>query len=292
MKSTHFTLSAADNAAPFVGTVRIVGTAVIGGQKIVHEARPATISWGIPPQQNIRTITRLDQALVLAVRDKAPGTLQATPDKLVAKLGDKVNIPLKLKRDSKEFKGNFQVTPAQPPDTPPGITFAPVTFAPGKDEQQLALTVGPNTTPGTYNLVFRGFAQIAPKEKAKSVNTILPSNAVQVVVLPKQVANLSVDNANQTIKVGAQAAVTVKVQRLFDYADAFKVELVLPPNIKGLMVDNITIAPGANEAKLMLKVPPGTAPMNLQNLVVRAVAVVNGNVNLTHETKINVNIVK
>jgi hypothetical protein len=291
MKSTRLVLSAADNVAPFIGTVKVVGTAVINGQKVVHEARPATISWSIPPQQNIRTITRLDQALVLAVRGKVPGILQATPDKFVAKLGDKVNIPLKFKRGTPDFKGNFQVTPSQPPDTPPGITFAPVTFAPGKDEMQLALTVGPNTVPGTYSLVFRGFAQIAPKEKAKSVNTILPSNAVTVVVLPKQVANLSVDNANQAITVGAEAAVTVKVQRLFDYADAFKVELVLPPNVKGLVVGNTTIPPGVNEAKLMVKVPPGTPPMNLPNLTVRAVAVVNGNVDLAHETKINVNIV-
>ncbi len=132
MKSTHLVLSAADNAAPFIGTVKIVGTAVIGGQKVVHEARTATISWGIPIQQNIRTVTRLDQALVLAVRDKAPGKLVATPDKFAVSMGDKVNIPMKLTRTSAEFKGNFQVTPAAPPDTPPGVTFAPLTFAPAR----------------------------------------------------------------------------------------------------------------------------------------------------------------
>jgi hypothetical protein len=292
MKSTHMVLTAADNAAPFIGTVKIVGTAVIAGQKVVHEARPATISWGIPPQQNIRTITRLDQALVLAVRDKAPGKLTASPDKFAVSVGDKANIPLKLTRVSPEFKGNFQVTPAQPPDTPPGMTFANLTFAPGKDDVPLVLTVGPNTPPGTYNLVFRGFAPISPKDKGKPVNTILPSNPVQVIVLPKQVATLSVDNANPMVKVGAEAVVLVKVARQFDYADAFKVELVLPPNAKGLTADNITIGPGANDAKLTLKVAQGTPPMNLQNLTLKAVAVVNGNVNLTHETKINVNIVK
>ena len=53
-----------------------------------------------------------------------------------------------------------------------------------------------------------------------------------------------------------------------------------------------TIAPGASEAKLTLKVPAGTAPASLQNLIVRATAVVNGDVTLVHETKINVNITK
>jgi hypothetical protein len=291
LKSARLTLTAADNAAPFTGSVKIVGTAVGNGQKLVHEARAATITWAIPAQQNIRTATRLDQSLLLAVRDKAPGKLVATPDKFVVSVGDKVNIPMKLTRSSPEFKAQFQVTPV-PPEMPTGVNFPALNFTVGKDDQPLVLTVPANTPPGTYNLVFRGFAPISPNPKGKPVNTILPSNGVQVTVLPKQVATLTVDNPNVTVKVGAEAVVTVKVQRLFDYADAFKVELVLPPNAKGLTAGNITIAPGANDAKLMLKVAPGTPPINLQGLTLRAVAVVNGNVNLTHELKINVNIVK
>src|SRR5262249_46078882 len=61
MKFTHLVLTAADNAAPFAGTIKILGTAALGSEKLIHEARPATITWGIQPQQNIRTVTRLDQ---------------------------------------------------------------------------------------------------------------------------------------------------------------------------------------------------------------------------------------
>jgi hypothetical protein len=291
LKNAHLVLSAAADAAPFTGPVKVVGTAVIGGQKVVHEARPATVTWPVQPQANIRAVTRLDRSLMLAVRDKAPGKLEASPDKVAASVGDKVNIPLKLTRTLAEFKSQFQVTPV-PPELPPGVTFGNLNFTGGKDDLPLVLTVAPNTPPGKYNLVFRGFAPISPAAKAKPVNTILTSNPVELTVLPKQVANLSVDNANPAVKPGAEAAITVKVQRLFDYADAFKVELVLPPNAKGLTADPITIGPGANEAKLTLRVAPDTPPMSLQNLTLRAVAVVNGNVNLTHETKINVNIVK
>jgi hypothetical protein len=291
MKFTHLVVSAADNAAPFVGTVKVVGTATHAGQKLVHEARPASITWGIQPQQNIRTVTRLEQALVLAVRDKVPGKLQATPDKFAVSVGDKVNIPMKLTRVSPEFKSAFQITPA-PPEMPPGMNFGALNLAPGKDDQPLVLTVPANTPPGTYNLVFRGFAPISPSAKGKPVNTILPSNPVQITVLPKSVANLSVDNPNLTVKPGTDAVVLVKVQRLFDYADVFKVDLTLPPNTKGVSVENITIAPGANDAKLTIKVAKDAPPMNLQNLSLKAVAVVNGNVTLTHEIKINVNIVK
>jgi hypothetical protein len=43
---------------------------------------------------------------------------------------------------------------------------------------------------------------------------------------------------------------------------------------------------------MILRVPPGTPPANLQNLMLRATAVVNGNVTLTHELKFNVVIAK
>ena len=62
-----------------------------------------------------------------------------------------------------------------PSELPAGITFGNLTFAPGKDDQVVVLTVAANVPPGTYNLVFRGFAPISPDPKAKPVNTILPS---------------------------------------------------------------------------------------------------------------------
>jgi hypothetical protein len=292
LRMTHLVVSAADNAAEAVAAVKVVGAAVINGQKVTHQARPASITWGVQPQQNIPTITRLDRELMLAIRDKAPGKFVAGMEKAVVSLGDKIDIPLKLSRSFPEFKANFQVAPV-PGEWPQGMQFPNLTFAPGKDDLKAALTVPANIPPGVYNITFRGFAPIAPNNaKAKPVNTILISTPVQLTILPKQVATLSVDNANPTIKTGAEGAITVRVARLFDYADAFKVELVLPPNVKGLNADNITIAPGASEAKMKLRIAPGTPPANLQNLTLRATAIVNGNVTLTHEIKINVNIAK
>jgi hypothetical protein len=291
MKFAHLVIAAADGAPPFTGTVRVIGTATHEGKKIVHEARPATIAWPVPNQQNIRTMTRLDRSLMLAVRPKAPGKLQALTDKLVLTQGEKKEVKLKLTRSLAEFKSQFQVTPVQP-EMPQGMNFGNLNFTTGKDEQTANVQTQGNTPPGTYSIVFRGFAPISPEPKAKPVNTILNSNPVTVVVLPKQVANLSVDNANPQVKVGGEAAITVKVQRLNEYEDDFKIEAVLPPNAKGLTVEKGTIAPSKIDTKLKLKVAQGTQPMNVQNVVIRATATVNGNVPLKQETKINVNIVK
>ena len=45
LRVTQLVVSAADNAATFTGAVNVKGTAVINGQKVVHQARPATVTW-------------------------------------------------------------------------------------------------------------------------------------------------------------------------------------------------------------------------------------------------------
>lgn len=292
MKFTQLVVVAADNAPVFTGEVKVTATAVINGQKVVREARSATVTWAVPAMQNIPTITRLDRSLMLAVRDfKAPAKLSAVPDKAAVALGDKLNINLKLQRVSPDFKANFQVTPV-PGDFPAQVTFGNLTFAPGKDDQTAVVTVAANALPGTYNLVFRGFAPISPDPKAKPVNVVIPSTPVTLTILPKQVANLSVDNANPTVKMGAETAILVKVARLFDYQDSFKVELEAPKGVEGVSAAPIVIPANANEAKLILKAAPNTPAGPRANLTIRASAVVHGNVTLVHETKITVNVAK
>lgn len=290
-KTTHLVLAAADAApANFTGEIKVVGTTVAAGQKVVREARPATISWPVPIQQNIPTVTRLDRALMLAIRGKAAARFNVTPETAVVLHGDKIKVNAKLTRVQPEFKGNFQFAPI-PGEFPNGITFPAINMAPGKDDQVVELNVATNTAPGKYNLVFRGFGPISPDPKAKPVNTILPSNAIELTVLPKQVATLSVDNANPQLKLGGEVVIAVNVARQHDYVDSFKVAL-LPENTNGLTADEVVIQPGQNQTKLTLKVPAAAAGGPRQNLTIRAVAIVNGNVVLNHETKINVNVVK
>jgi hypothetical protein len=296
MKMTPLVLSAADSAPPFTGEVRVKGTAVINGEPVVREARPATITWAVQPGQNIPTITRLDKALLLAVRDQPPYALAVKTDKLTVRHGDKLTVPFQLKRLWPQMKAQVQVQPVNT-ELPPGLNMPNVNIPANATEAKLVTNVGTNVPPGTYNLVFRSFAQIPfnkdPKAKQKpNVNVVESSAPVQLTILPKQVANLSLDNGNPTVKVGAQQAVTVRVARQFDYAGEFKVELVLPPNVQGVSAEPVTIPPGQNQAKLMLRATTDAGPGPRPNLTVRVVAVVNGNVPITHETKLNVNVVK
>jgi hypothetical protein len=304
VKVGSLVLSAAPDANPWVGEVKIKGTATINGQPVVREARSASIIWPNPPQQpNVPTFTRLDRGMVLAVREKAPFGLTAESEKTAVLAGDKLNVKLKLDRNWADFKAPVQVAavipgavPNQPPANQP-ITSAAVTIAADKTEGAAVVDFKANVPPGNYTIVFRGTGQVPfakdPMAKQKAnVAAVLPSTPLLVTVLPKQVATVTLTPPNSTGKIGGQSEVMVKVARMFDYAGEFKVQLVLPANAKGITADEITIPAGKDEAKLVINVA-GDAPVaNVQGIVVKAVAIVGKDHQTVQEAKFNLNVVK
>jgi hypothetical protein len=264
---------------------------------VVHEARTASVTWPTQEQQNIPTISRLDRNLVLAVREKAPFSLTATSEKPAVTQGSKVTVALKVERLWPDFKAPLQVTLLDPVAN---LTFnnnnQPLTVAADKTEASAVFDVRTNVAPGTYNLVLRGQAQMPYQKdamgKKANINVVMPSAPISLTVLPQQVATLSVMNANPTLKVGEPTELLVKVARLHNYAGEFNVQLVLPANVKDVQAEEVTIPAGMNEAKLVLTVLPDAMPGNRSNLIIRAVALQNGNVPTVHEAKINVQIVR
>jgi hypothetical protein len=297
LRQASLVLSATANAGLGVAEIKVKGTATINGQSVVREARPASITWPVPPQQGIPVVSRLDRSLVLAVREQAPFTLTALIDKPAVLQGDKPNLSLKLTRLWPDFKTPLQLTINDPI---PNLTVnnnQPLTVAADKNEATAVVVVNGNVTPGTYNMVLRATAQIPfnkdPMAKQKpNVNVVLPSTPVAVTVLPKQVATLSIPQPAVTAKVGTPSELVVKVARNPGFAGEFKVQLVLPPNVKGVSADEVTIPAGKDEAKLVLKIAPDAAPGNRPDLIVRATAMQNGNVPTPHDAKISVNVVK
>jgi hypothetical protein len=300
VKETYIVLSAAANVPEWTGEIKLKGTAVINGQTVIHEARPASITWPVLFQSGVPAISRLDRNLMLAVREQAPFKLTATPDKAIAFQGKRVNVAIKLNRLWPDFKVPLQVGPidVQSP-LAQSLVFnnnnQPIPV--NKDTATAFFEIRPNVPPGTYNLVLRGTAQIPfnkdPKAKQKApVFVMQPSTAFTLTVLPNQVANVGVNNGNPTIKAGATFDLLVRVTRMNEYLGEFKVELVLPPNVKGVSADPVVIPAGKDEAKLVLKVPADAAVGSKPELVIRATATLAGNTPLAQEMKINVNVVK
>jgi hypothetical protein len=110
-------------------------------------------------------------------------------------------------------------------------------------------------------------------------------------VVPKQVATLSIVNPPATMKAGAEVEVTVKVVRTNDYTGDFTVRLLLPPDVKGIEADDVTLPAGQDEVKIILRTEDDAAPGPRNNLTVQAMCELQG-MTLTHEAKINVNVTK
>jgi hypothetical protein len=290
LKQTVIVLSAALDAPMTTANLVIKGTALVDGKTLVREARPASITWAVPPLQNILAVTRLEHSLALAVRDKAPYSLVCGIDAKTVQHGDKVTIPLKLTRMWPDFKGNLQVVPL-PPEMPPGMAFGPIAFVPGKDEQQLVFNIPTNLAPGKYTFVFKSFTQIAAVPKGKAVNVVQCSTPVVLTVVPKQVGTLTVANPAPSLKAGTQVELIVKVARQFDYNDSFKVKLIMPADVKGISAYEATIPAGQSEVKVIVRAADDAVPGPRNNITVQATAVVEG-LTLIHDTKINVTVTK
>lgn len=296
LKKANLVVSAAANAPVWTGEIRVRGTGVVNGAKVIREARSASIVWPVQPMQNIPTLTRLDRNLVLAVRDKAPYSLAVSADKTTITHGDKIKVKLALNRIWPDMKTPVvQIAPI-PNEMPPGITFANINIAAGKNDAVFDLNVPANVVPGTYAIVFRSFAPVPfsrnPKDAKKpNVNVVEPSTPLLFTVLPKQVANLSA-TPNINLKLGTPGEIIATVSRLHDFEGPFKVQLVLPPNVKGITTGEVTIPAGENQAKLIATAAANAPVANYPNLTIRASAVVNGNVTLIHEAKVNINVIK
>jgi hypothetical protein len=297
MRVARLVISAAADAPIFNGEIRVKGMATFKGETLVRDARPASISWPVPPQQNIPTLTRLDRALALSVREKAVFNVAPTLDKPAVVQGDKANLNVKLARLWPDFKQPLTVMLEE---ALPNIVFnnnQPLTLNPGKDDGVMPIVVNANAEPGQYNVVLRCSSPIPfnkdPKNAQKPpINVVLPSTPVTLTVLPKQVGTLALATPNPMLKIGANSEVVVKVTRMYEFAGEFNVQLVMPANAQGITADAVTIPAGKDEAKIVLKAAANVAPGARNDLIVRAVAMVNGNVPTTHELKFALNVVK
>jgi hypothetical protein len=270
---------------------------MVGGQNVEREARGATITWPAL-QQNVPTISRLDHGLVLAVRaDKTPFTLTAGVEKVSAVPGERVTIPVKLKRLSPDFKLPVQLTvlnlPTQGPRNRGNRNNTQMTINPGKDDANVVLDLRPNVAPGTYTVVIRGEAQAQPNRGRRNVPTSLvqASEPITLIVQPRQLAKVAVTPESPTVAAGKEIELQVKVTRINDFQGKLRLQLEVPSGM-GISADEVVIPADKNEVKLVLKVS-GKAPRGEKpELLMRVTGNGRDGTPVSQEVKFNVKIAK
>lgn len=317
-------LNIAEGAAAFTGAILVKCTATISDKPISRIARPASITWGVQPAQNTPVISRLDQSLVLAIiPKKAPMRLTAdlanakvkSKDKegketdlklespIFVKPGDKLTIPVAVAWQLAEARPgplNITLEATQPNMQNAAIGTANGGNAPAgmmvkeKNDTIVTIDVRPNALPGIYAVVLKGDTQIqiardpAKKDQKTPANIQAYPAPLEVTVLPVSLGKFTATlPANGVIVVGKTAEMIVKVERSADYAGAFKINLQLPKDFKGVTVKDAMIPAGKDEGKLLIEVGPDAKIGGVTNVVVTATGTVHGKFGINHEVKSN-----
>ena len=315
-------LSAAADAKEFTGPIMVTCTAMVDGKPIAREARPASITWGIPQQQNVPTVARLDQQVLLAVRPEKSslrltvdlaGIVVKTKDKdgkdkdekvtgpLFVKPGDKIAVPVKFawnEKDARTGPVNVTAEPSQQNMQNAPVTVAnPTPIAVGKTDGTVTIDVKPGAAPGTYAIALKADTTIQylrdPEMKDKKTPIVVLGYAqpISITVLPATLGKFTATPVG-SVKAGATVEVTVKVERLAEFEGEFEVVLELPKDLKGVTAKPVKVPAGKDEITIPVTVAADVKPGQLQNLLVVATGTVHTKFPIRHEAKFNLTVAK
>lgn len=290
-------VSANTDAAAWSGLFHVKGTASIDGQPVVREARPASIVWPSPQQQqNIPVLSRLDRGLALAVRENAPFALKLTQDKVRALAGERVSLALKVERLQADFKGPVTVTLVN--WSPNQLTFnnnQPLTVS--GDNGTGVLDVKNGLPPGDYTLALRiqaqvPFARDAAAKNKTPLTALAASVPITLTVASKDAVSgaLAVTPGEVSVVKGGTGEVTVKVNRPGDLTGELKVTVVTA-GANGVTVDDTIIPAGRSQAKVTIKVAKETNS-GQRSLTIRVTGQNNSRTPVTHEGKVTVTVTR
>lgn len=169
-----------DNAADFVGPIRLIATGKRGEETLRREVRSYTRVWNDPGMSS----SRPTRELVVAVRDSAPYRLEWASNRLDVEAGKTVDAKLKLIRRWPDFEAQLTV---QPLAFPGNFKLSNTDFSGDQTELTLPITVQAGTRPGDYTLCVLGQAQVPFNKDAAAANR--PNTLVS---LPSQPLTLTV----------------------------------------------------------------------------------------------------
>jgi len=311
-------LSGAGTLTDAAVEIKVKLTATIDGKPVSREARPASISWSLVGQQNVPLISRLDQSLIVATRaDKSPfriavdlnaatvkvdGKDQKAILPLVVKPGEKISVPVKVTWQDAEARAGpvnvqAEATIANMQNAPVTVNNGqPLPIAKEKNDAPFVVDVKANAAPGTYTISLRGdtlvkFTKDPTGKDKKDITVSAFAPPFEVKVIPVSLGKITAQPVGN-VKIGGTGEVTVRVERLFEFAGEFKVKLVFPKETKGVTAIEATIPAGQNEVKMIITADKDVKAGGISNIIVQAVAVWDAKYPTTHEAKFNLNISK
>jgi hypothetical protein len=198
-------LTAAEDAAEWSGTIRVVGKAKVGDAEVVREARGGSLVWGSNDRNQQPIRARMTSSIAFAVTDKetAPLAIEVGAGQVLeTSLAGKMKIPVKVKRRG-GFKGNLKLNTT---GLPREIRVADVDVGGGAGEAMATLDVRNNAVPGTYTFVLQTSAQV-PNYRRN------PEAAAEAERIAKELEKLAAEAATVAKQAADAKAATDKVAK-------------------------------------------------------------------------------
>jgi len=207
-------LSAAENAADYVGTIRVVGKATINGQALAREARGgAVISMGIPQIQAPPSRVSRDIALAVTAAETAPVHVAVGDGKVLETYrAGKLEVPVKATRRN-GFAGGLQLLPAS---TVHNIQIQPINLAGNAADGKLAINIPPNVPPGSYSFTLQAITQVpytrnadlakAAEAEKQRVEKLVNDLTAEAKRLSDELAKVNAAKATDQAKAAAKKA--------------------------------------------------------------------------------------
>ena len=285
-----------ENAAESASIPKITGTATVNGKKITREAIPVSIVWPLVANQNIVAISRVDRGIVAEVRDKNFLNMKATIDKNKIVQGDKGTIKVVIVKRDPEMKAAILIEPVDLPANFVNNNKA-ISIAPAANDGTIPVTVPVTQTPGVYSILLRGqtnlgFAKDAAGKQKAAVNIVSVITPLELTVLPKALGEFSVTNTGVQVKAGAEGKLELKVKRLHNYEGTYKVEVVIPANAKGIVLEPSEFAINSEATLIKVKVAADAMPGPRNDIVLKFKGMFLGKDEIIAELKANVSVVK
>ena len=127
--------------------------------------------------------------------------------------------------------------------------------------------------------------------KKGPLTLVQPANPITLIVLPKQIVKVGLASPNLKVKVGQRIEVAIKLSRTTELGGDFKLELVLPANVKGVRAEPLTFSADRKDGTLIISTTSQAAVGTINNAILRATTMIGGSP-VTQDTKIVLNVTK
>lgn len=246
--------TASEQAAAWSGQIKVIGTATIGDSEVRREARGGAVLW--TGAQNLEVGARITDDVVLAVGEEtAPMLLQAGVDSLTVPQSHQLNLPITLTRRD-DSKADIALTPYGVPGNTQTNT---VTLKGDASQITVPLFIQNNATAGTYTFFVQGSTKISYTKNAdgsdkKDVDIVDGSTPISLTIIPGPLTIAPKVPAGGAVKQGASLEIEVTLNRRNGFEGPATLECIVPPELRGISAEPVSVPAGENQAKLVIKV--------------------------------------